>query len=70
MECEVRTNKTEQTHDTAEDLNDEDLDEQIGVGSICKGCRRTCDAHTDATKEVACANSETPPKQRESCERS
>ena len=47
--CGTRTNETEQAHDTAEDLYDENLDEQVGVRSVCEGGGRTCDADGDTT---------------------
>ena len=43
------TNETEETHDTAEDLYDENLDEQVGVRSVCEGGGRTRDADGDTT---------------------
>ena len=43
------TNETEETHDTAEDLYNENLDEQVRVRSVCEGSGRTRDANGDTT---------------------
>ena len=43
------TNETEETHDTAEDLYDENLDEQVRVRSVCEGSGRTRYANGDTT---------------------
>ena len=62
------TNKTKETHDTAEDLYNEDLHKQIGVGSVREGGRGACNAHRDATEKVARADGQTSPEERVPCE--
>ena len=59
------TDETEQTQDTAEDLDNENLHEQIGVRCVRKSRSRACDADANTTEEVARADSETAPEERE-----
>ena len=66
--CGTRTNETEETHDTAEDLYDEDLHKQVGVGSVREGGRGACDTHRDTTEKVARADGQTSPEERVPCE--
>ena len=58
------TNETEETHDAAEDFHNEDLHEQVRVGSVRQSGRRAGDADTDTAQEVARANSEASPEKR------
>ena len=60
----VRTNETKQTHDTAEHLDNEDLDEQVGVRGICKGGGGAGDADGDTAEEIARADGKTSPEER------
>lgn len=57
------TNETEEAHDAAEDLHDEDLHEQVRVGRIRKRGSGASDANTDTAQEVACANGEASPEE-------
>ena len=57
------TNKTKETHDTAEDFDDEDLDEQVGICCVCESSGRACDTHANTTEEVACTNGQTTPEE-------
>ena len=61
-----RTNETEQAHDTAEDLHDENLHEQVWVGSVCERSGGTGNTNRDTAKKIAYSDSEAAPKQRES----
>ena len=56
---EILTNQAKQAQHASKYLYDEDFDKQRRVGGVCKGCRATCDADTETTKEVAHANRQT-----------
>ena len=56
------TNETEETHDTAEDLDNQDLHEQVRVGSIRKRSGGTCDTNRDTAEEVASTDGEASPE--------
>ena len=60
-----RTNQAEETKDTAEDFDDEDLDEEIRVRGVRERGRGARDANADTAQEVACADGEATPEERE-----
>lgn len=64
---ETPTNEPEQPQDTAKDLDDEDLDEEVWVRGVCEcgGC--ACDTDGDAAEEVADTDGEAAPEDREAC---
>lgn len=47
-------------------LDNEDLDEELGIGSICQRGGGARDADTDSTEEIAEADRQSAPEQRES----
>lgn len=61
----VLTNQPKQTEDAPENLNDENLDEQVWIGSIGEGGRRAGDSDTDTTEQVACTHCDTTPEDGE-----
>lgn len=61
-------NQSEEAQDTAKDLYDEDLDEEVGVGGVGEGGGRTCDADCDAAEEVAEADCDAAPEDGEAGE--
>lgn len=59
------TDQSKQPQDTAKHLNDEDLDEEVGVGCVCDGGGRAGDADAETAEEVADADGEAAPEERE-----
>jgi hypothetical protein len=55
-----------QAEDAAKDLDDEDLDEEGRVGRVRQSRGRTGDADRDAAEQVAEADGQTAPEERES----
>lgn len=54
--------KTKQSQYTRKDLNDQDLDEQTRIWSVCQSSTATVDTNTDTADHVTCANSQASPK--------
>ena len=67
VRVETRTDEPEQAHDAAKDLDDKDLDEEVGVRSVCECCGRSRDADADSAEEIAGADGEAAPEECESC---
>lgn len=62
-----RTNQPEQAKDTAEDLYNEDLHEQIGIRSIRERSGRAGDADADTAEQIAHSDSQATPEESEPC---
>lgn len=63
---EQTDDETEETQNTAKDLDDQDLDEETRVSGICQCCSRTGNSDRDTTEQVTETDSETSPEQGES----
>ena len=60
----TRTNQTEETHDTAKHLHNENLHEQVRIRSVCERGSRSGNTDRDTAKQVARADGETAPEER------
>ena len=58
-----RTNQAKETHDAPKHFYDENFDEQVGVGSVCKRGGGASDAYRYAAEEIACADCEAAPEE-------
>lgn len=56
------TDEPEETQNTAENFDNEDLNKQVGVCRIGESSRGTCDSDTDTTEQIACTYCYTTPE--------